>query len=280
MLVPTELGELRFAFLPGLARLLELHAAELPQKDDLCGAFCGSLALRLAGVVAVGGASLSQDLVALHAGTAISAGEHDSFPPGEEGRRDYVIELPRAPSPLSGTSAAGLVRAVAELAEGRLCVLPLVAEWERSSVEAVLEAARAAGEPCAVIANIATRFFWGTHPTLLQLLHYLEFGDADAGPPAEWDIGHFVLLLGSLLGRRGTCVLVADTYKSFGYNGVHLQPAERVAAALRRPGMTAGGLLLVIPPEQAERAEVALTESGISVGVWDNGSVDAATVGT
>ncbi|HET6175133.1 MAG TPA: hypothetical protein VFD90_21195 [Gaiellales bacterium] len=31
----------------GADRLLELHAAELPQKDELCGCFWATLALRL-----------------------------------------------------------------------------------------------------------------------------------------------------------------------------------------------------------------------------------------
>ena len=33
----------------GADRLLELHAAELPQKDELCGCFWATLALRLNG---------------------------------------------------------------------------------------------------------------------------------------------------------------------------------------------------------------------------------------
>ena len=33
----------------GADRLLELHAAELPQKDELCGCFWATLALRLHG---------------------------------------------------------------------------------------------------------------------------------------------------------------------------------------------------------------------------------------
>jgi hypothetical protein len=36
--------------MPGAAELARLHAAELPQKDELCGCFWTLLALRLAGV--------------------------------------------------------------------------------------------------------------------------------------------------------------------------------------------------------------------------------------
>jgi len=41
---------LSVALLPGAEELLRVHARELPQRDDFCGAFCGSLALAAAGV--------------------------------------------------------------------------------------------------------------------------------------------------------------------------------------------------------------------------------------
>ena len=41
---------LQLTLLPGARELLALHERELPQRDDLCGAFCGALALRAAGV--------------------------------------------------------------------------------------------------------------------------------------------------------------------------------------------------------------------------------------
>ena len=47
----------------GADRLLELHAAELPQKDELCGCFWATLALRLNGEGPV-----EQDDVALRRG--------------------------------------------------------------------------------------------------------------------------------------------------------------------------------------------------------------------
>ena len=41
---------LETTLLPGARALLAFHARELPQRDDLCGAFCGALALRAAGI--------------------------------------------------------------------------------------------------------------------------------------------------------------------------------------------------------------------------------------
>ena len=72
-----------------------MHARELPQRDDLCGAFCGALALRAAGIVERGGEPLDQDAVALAAGSVV-AGPRDpgTLPSGETGRRDYRLAIP------------------------------------------------------------------------------------------------------------------------------------------------------------------------------------------
>src|SRR5262249_20781856 len=102
----------RLELLPGAARLAELHAAEIPQKDDLCGAFCATLALRAAEVRSASGAEVSQDDVAIRAGSTLFTGDHGgSLPPGETGRRDYVLDIPRADDePTSGTAATGVAR--------------------------------------------------------------------------------------------------------------------------------------------------------------------------
>jgi hypothetical protein len=126
-----------------------------------------------------------------------------------------------------------------------------------------------------VLANVATRFLWGSRAPLVSLLRYLEDGDADLGPDADWDVGHFVLLLGVLTGRRGRLVFVADTYSSLGANGVHMQPLERLALALERPGMTEGGLLFVVPSGHAATVEASIEAAGLAARLWDNGSLDA-----
>ncbi len=41
---------LEMTLLAGARELLAIHARELPQRDDLCGAFCGALALGAAGI--------------------------------------------------------------------------------------------------------------------------------------------------------------------------------------------------------------------------------------
>ena len=62
---------LALTLLPGARRLLKAHARELPQRDDLCGAFCGALALQAAELAAHTGEPLDQDAVALAAGSVV-----------------------------------------------------------------------------------------------------------------------------------------------------------------------------------------------------------------
>ena len=82
--------------------------------------------------------------------------------------------------------------------------------------------------------------------------------------------GHFTGLLGLVTARRGALVVVADSYRSLGHDGVHLQPVERFAAAL-----AGRGVLLAVAPEQRAAAEEAVTAAGLATELWDNGSPDA-----
>ena len=123
----TPAAPLESVLLPGARALLARHARELPQRDDLCGAFCGALALNAAGLEHdAGGEPLDQDAVALAAGSIVSpAREPGTLPAGETGRRDYRLAMPTIEDPeLSGTTAAGVVAALAELSGGALEPLP------------------------------------------------------------------------------------------------------------------------------------------------------------
>jgi hypothetical protein len=259
--------------LPGAARLAELHAAELPQKDELCGSFCTFLALRAAGVDVA-----DQDAVAEAAGGVLAPEDYDhtaELPEGEQGRRDYRLQLPVTDDPaVSGVSAGGLVRAVAELSGGRRTAVPVAGPWDGRAVVELLTVA-AAEDEAAVVLNMATAFLWGSRPPVHTLLRYLEDGDDAGGPPPDWHVGHFTGCLGAIRGARGTLVIVADTYPSLGSNAVYLQPAERVAAALRRDGLsTDGGVLVIVPTARVDAMSGALEAAGLTIATWDNGSPD------
>jgi hypothetical protein len=260
--------------LPGAARLAELHAAELPQKDELCGSFCTLLALRAAGIEVA-----DQDTVALAAGAVLPPAGYDhlaALPEGEQGRRDYRLELASTDDgDLAGTSAPGLVRAVAALSDGSQAAVPAAGPWRPATVAALLRIA-AAEEQASIVLNPATGVLWHSRPPLSALLGYLATGDDSVGPDAEWQVGHFTGCLGAIRGAAGTLVVVADTYASLGWNGVHLQPIERVGAALRRDGLPgAGGALVIVPAGRAEPVQAALASAGLEISAWDNGSPDA-----
>jgi hypothetical protein len=241
-------------------RLLELYAAELPQKDELCGCFWATLALRLNGEGPV-----EQDDVALVAGSVITShGSVHLLPGGQQRRNDYLRELPVTEDDASsGTSAQGVALAVSELTDGRLAACP-VSGLDAPGVRALLRAAAEATAPVVLIANVQTGAFWGSHASPAQLAAYLERGALDAGPAADWSVGHFVALIGQSEGRVGALVTVADTYPVLGAAGIHLQPVEAVAAALE-----GRGVLVVAEPDVARRVSDA---AGGLDELWDNGS--------
>jgi hypothetical protein len=269
---------LAMELLPGARALLALHARELPQRDDLCGAFCGALALGAAGIESRDGEPLDQDAVALAAGSVVSKLANTGILPfGEQGRRDYRLSLPHVEdSGVSGTTAAGVVNAVRELSGGTLASIPYSGPWTTSTLAGLFELTATLERPVTLVANLATRYLWGSHPRADQLLGYLLDGEPD-GPPSDWDVGHFACLVGRLSGPRGHLYGVADTYPSLGSSGVHVQPAERLAAAIERPDMPAGGVIAVVFAEDAATVRAGADALGLSEGIWDNGTVTQAS---
>jgi len=269
-------GELELTLLSGARALLEVHERELPQRDDLCGAFCGSLALRAAGLHEHGGEPLDQDAVARAAGSLVSrVPDLAALPAGEGGRRDYRIQPPLIEeASASGTNCAGVLEAVVRLSDGRLRALPWAGPWSGTALAAIFDAVAALRRPVSLIANVATRHLWGSSPSLPQLLAHLLEG-TDEGPPPDWDVGHFVCVFGRLRGRGGELYGIADTYPALGVRGVHVQPRERLAQALARPGMAPGGLIAVLAREDAPAVREAAAACGLVEGAWDNGTPTA-----
>jgi hypothetical protein len=89
-------------------------------------------------------------------------------------------------------------------------------------------------------------------------------------------------------GPRGTLYGVADTYPSLGGGGVHMQPAERLAAAIERRdrsretlasgehprfGHPAGGVVVVLATDDVARVRAGAHALGLHEGMWDNGTV-------
>jgi hypothetical protein len=274
--VPTG-ASLDLALLPGARSLLRTHARELPQRDDLCGAFCGALALRAAGIERHGEEPIDQDAVALRAGSVVSrAREPGILPHGEPGRRDYRLSLPSIDdADASGTTAAGLVTAVHELAGERLAAIPFSGPWTPTTLARLFDLAVARERPVTLIANLATRHLWGGRVSVGQLLDHLLDG-VDAGPEPDWDVGHFACIVGRVQGPGGSLYAIADTYPSLGRDGVHMQPAARLAAAIERRDMPAGGVIAVAFDEDAAVVRTGARAAGLVEGLWDNGTAERA----
>jgi hypothetical protein len=264
--------------LPGARALLTVHSRELPQRDDLCGAFCGALALHAAGIENRGGEPVDQDAVALLAGSIVSGARDDgTLPHGEGGRRDYRLSLPATDDhDVSGTTAAGLVRAIQEISDERLAAIPYSGPWTASTLAGIFDAAAALERPVTLVANLATRHLWGGHPSVGQLIDYLLDGE-QSGPLPDWDVGHFVCVVGRIQGPGGSLYGVADTYPSLGDGGIHMQPQDRLAAAIDRRDMPAGGMIVVPFSEDAATVRASADELGLIEGLWDNGTATQAT---
>jgi hypothetical protein len=270
---------LETTLLAGAPALLAFHARELPQRDDLCGAFCGALALRAAGVAAPDGQPLDQDEVAVAAGSVVAGARQPGvLPAGEPGRRDYRLAIPMVDDEArSGTTAAGIVQALAELSAGQVVPVPLEGPWTATTLGAMFDLAATLERPVSMLANLATRHLWGAGATRQQLLAYLLDG-ATAGPPPDWDVGHFACIVARVDGPGGSAYALADTYPSLGTGGVHMQPQERLAAAIARPDMPAGGVVVAACAEDAQTVRDGARALGLVERIWDNGTVAAPSV--
>ncbi len=260
--------------LPGARRLLEAHARDLPQRDDLCGAFCGALALQAADIASSEAEPLDQDAVALAAGSVVS-GMRDAgtLPHGELGRRDYRLAIPTIEdSDVSGTTAEGVRKAIERLSEGALSVTPLSGPWTAQTLTGLFDMAESLPRAVTLIANFATHHLWGSRASAAQLLDYLYDGEQN-GPEPDWHVGHFACVVGRATGPGGTLYAVADTYPALGNQGVHMQPQERLAAALERRDMPAGGMLVVSFAEDAATLRDGARRVGLREEIWDNGTV-------
>jgi hypothetical protein len=222
------------------------------QKDNLCGPFWAARVLRDFGVT-----GWDEDLIAERAGTILPDPDDGSVPPGAESKTDYRVDLHTGPPEVSGTSAAGLLEAIEEA--GMRCI-PIRGTWSADRVARLLEHKGGAR----LLANVRTGRFWTSKPPVEAVIAELTGCETDAGPH-EWDVGHFVELA-RLIG--GSLVLVRDSYPSLGWDGRHLQPARLVAAALARGDGREGGVLAVVP---AQEADALLSVAG-DVGIWDNGT--------
>lgn len=264
--------------LPGAERILAEHQAELPQKNELCGAFWVTLGLR-----AFADSEIEQDHVGAAAGSLLSAVQTaESLPPGHGGRDDYVLALPRVDDPEvdSGTSSEGLRVATSSLSGGAWTAVPISGEWSADNLADLLRMLVEADIDCLVMSNSATRFLWDSHTPAPAVIDFLLHGSAHAAP-SEWNVGHFLAIVGYVEGPGGCLVMCADTYPSLGSGGIHLQPCDAVAASLRRDDSPySGGILVLVPSSASSTIEGMAEACGLTTAMWDNGTPYRSTQGS
>jgi hypothetical protein len=243
------------------------------QKDNLCGAFWGARVLRDRGFLTWDGEEVDEDLVALRAGTVLpEASASPSVPPGVVSRTGYRFPLGTAPEAQSGTSAKGLAGVIEAASGGALRCVPVRGAWTGERVRDLIKGVRRMPGAPRLIANVRTGRLWGSRPSPQMLLDELD-GREVSGPPADWDVGHFVELAELLAGAAGgSLVVVRDSYPTLGWQGHHLQPPRAIAAALNRGDGREGGVLAVAPAAHAGAVESLAADLGLDAGTWDNGA--------
>ena len=97
-----------------------------------------------------------------------------------------------------------------------------------------------------------------------SLPRYLERGALDAGPAADWSVGHFVALVGLSEGRAGALVTVADTYPVLGAAASTSSPSRPSPRRSRGAGCSSS-------PSRTSARRVSDAAGGVAE-LWDNGS--------
>jgi hypothetical protein len=247
-----------------------IEAASAQQKDNLCGPFWAARILNEAGFKTWDGEAITEDLVALRAGTLLPEA-HDGVdvPPGAVNRVSYRYRLPTVPVERSGTAAGALAGVIEAASGGGLCCVPLSGAWDGRRVERLVD--EAAGLGSRLLANVRTGRMWASRPPIEILLAELE-GRSVVEPEADWDVGHFVELEMLIRGPKGSLVVVHDSYPSLGWQGRHLQPPHALAAALERGDGREGGVLVIVPKVGVGAAKALAAEIGLHVRAWNNGT--------
>jgi hypothetical protein len=264
------MDSLRFTVhvLPGLPEIAASQQIAGQQPDNLCGPYWVSVLLRSRGI------SVTPETVAQRAGTRLPIGDSRLWlPAGALSKQDDTVPLPRTDRlENAGTAAIGLMQAVATLSQDQYCLLPLQAPWSAEQLWALLHLCRQQPDWAAVpLCNLKTGWLWGSGLALPQAMAYLG-GEDITPPPADWNVGHFLILAGLVEGAARSLLWVGDTYPLFGWQGYHLQPPTAVAQALNRNDGAGGGVFLFIATHHRSQVEQQVRALGFHVEVWDNGT--------
>lgn len=291
-------AELSLSLVPGFPAMHDAYRGRRDQRDMVCGAYVLTYLLRGYGVTEQDCTPVTVDSVAAAAGTALeehnadrlaaarAAVEDGSVPP-ERARTwqphdwfDYDLAVAAE----GGTSPEGFVRACEAASGGRLAAVPVPAvrdgvQLTPEAFDAVLSAAVEGRFGMQVALNynlshtLAPAGILGHKYDPVALL--TRWDDPGYFRRLDWNVGHFTGLVGRLSradsDRR--YLLIRDSYRTFGWEGYHLQPESYVREGLvRAEDDRDGGLLLVLPADERPGLESFLESEGLATGTWDNGS--------
>ncbi|MEM1677374.1 MAG: hypothetical protein QXU63_03695 [Nitrososphaerota archaeon] len=270
------------------------YVNELDQKENFCGAFNASYILRGLGYKTHRNEIVDQDYIAYLSRVNVDARDLEkirklkreiSSLSEEEARK--IIEENRSiwyrfedfPTTLKsqelGVSPEGIIHAIHEVSMSKLKVIPVKTvskiEGELLSSEkmAVLLELLKKAEVYNIqfILNLNTRYLLDSDKTP-KLSEKLLLGETFQEVFRE-SVGHYVGCAGLIEVDDKPLIIVRETYRKY---GVHLQPAEYVRRALVREDGREGGILIIVPADQEEDLKKMLSDRGLRVEIWDNGS--------
>lgn len=255
-------------WLPGMTNLAQAHRLAGQQHDNLCGTYWGAIFLRSRNHL------YTPEQIAQIAGTVLPRCEaSDCIPTGAVSRQDYHVSLPMTDQiEQSGTSVLGLIKAIDQLSNSDYCLIPVQAKWSSDQVDAVLSLCLNNSDWNLVpLCNIRTAHLWGAQLPVSDAIAYLS-GASISPPAADWNVGHFLVLAGTVTGTERRLILACDTYPMFGWQGYHLQSIDAIAAALDRGDGNQGGILLFADVQHKTAIEQELRQQQFTIEPWDNGS--------
>jgi hypothetical protein len=261
------LNQLSVQLLPEMTRIAEAHHLAGQQHDNLCGAYWAAIFLRSRGF------SYTPEQVAQLAGTVLPIGDPlTCIPKGATPRQDYHLPLPTTEqNEQAGTSVGGLMAAIEQLSAGAYCLVPVQAKWSVERIHAMMAVCENEDWQLVPLCNLRTNHLWGGQLSVSQAIAYLN-GDQSTPPSADWQVGHFLVLAGTVIGKERSLMLACDTYPMLGWQGYHLQPAKAIAQALNRGDGNQGGILLFAAQQHKTAIAQELQEQGFTIEPWDNGS--------
>jgi len=155
----AALNSASIQLLPSTLAISQEHQRTGQQPDNLCGPYWVGVLLRRYGL------TVTAEEIAEAAGSVLPIGDPQTWlPRGAQSRQDYCLPIPMTDCMRdAGTSAQGLVQAIADLSDHDYSLVPLQARWSADRLMALLNLCREHPEWDAVLlCNLRTGHLWGS----------------------------------------------------------------------------------------------------------------------